>query len=157
MNEEARMHALRCHRAGRGFTLIELMVVVAIIAILASLAYPSYRDSVARGRRADAKGALLEAAQWTERQYTVSNTYVATLLTSLNQSPKGPASSAIYDIAYVTTPSASAPSASQFFLQATPKAGGSMASDKCGTFIVDQKGDKTVSGGTATAAQCWDR
>ena len=150
------MPALNRARTARGFTLIELMIVVAIIAILASLAYPSYRDSVARGRRADAKAALLEAAQWTERQYTVSNTYVATLLTSLNQSPKGN-STAVYDIAYVTTPSASAPSATQFFLQATPRSGGSMASDKCGSFIVDQKGDKTISGGTATAAQCWDR
>jgi type IV pilus assembly protein PilE len=151
------MPALTRARTPRGFTLIELMIVVAIIAILASLAYPSYRDSVARGRRADAKAALLEAAQWTERQYTVSNTYVATLLTSLNQSPKGAGSVAVYDIAYVTTPSASAPSATQFFLQATPRSGGSMASDKCGSFIVDQKGDKTTSGGTATAAQCWDR
>ena len=150
------MPALSRPRANRGFTLIELMIVVAIVAILASIAYPSYRESAARGRRADAKAALLEAAQWTERQYTVSNTYVATLLSSLNQSPKG-GGTAVYDIAYVTTPSASAPSATQFFLKATPRTGGFMASDKCGSFIVDQKGDKTISGGTATTTECWDR
>ena len=57
----------------RGFTLIEMMVVVAIIAILAAVAYPSYRDSVARGRRSDAKAVLTEAAQWVEREYTRSN------------------------------------------------------------------------------------
>ena len=150
------MQHLNRMRVARGFTLIELMIVVAIVAILAAVAYPSYRESVARGRRGDAKSVLLEAAQWTERQYTVNNTYVATLPAYLNQSPKGSAT-VVYDIAYVSTPSASAPSATQFFLKATPKTGAYMASDKCGSFIVSQTGDKTVAGGTATAAECWDR
>lgn len=43
----------------RGFTLLELMIVVAVIAILASLAYPSYLDSVRKSRRADGMAALL--------------------------------------------------------------------------------------------------
>jgi type IV pilus assembly protein PilE len=59
----------------RGFTLIELMVVVAIVAILASIAYPSYVDQVRKARMTDAKGVLLEAAQWMERQYTLDNIY----------------------------------------------------------------------------------
>ena len=49
-------------RPAAGFTLIELMITVAIIAILASVAYPSYRDHVAKGRRAEAKALATEAA-----------------------------------------------------------------------------------------------
>lgn len=58
-----------------GFTLIELMIVVAIIGILASIAYPSYQDSVISSRRADAKGALLSFANAMERHYTETNSY----------------------------------------------------------------------------------
>ena len=46
-----------------GFTLIELMIVVAIVAILASIAYPSYKDSVLKSRRAEARTALSELLQ----------------------------------------------------------------------------------------------
>jgi type IV pilus assembly protein PilE len=59
----------------RGFTLIELLIVVAIIAILAAIAYPSYVDHVRKARVTDAKGVLLEAAQWMEREYTLANAY----------------------------------------------------------------------------------
>ena len=61
----------------RGFTLIELMIVVAIVGILASIAYPSYRDSVLKGRRAQARTALLELMQQQERYMTQRNTYLA--------------------------------------------------------------------------------
>ena len=58
-----------------GFTLIELVIVIAIIGILASIAYPSYQDSMARSRRADAQGALQGLAQAMERHYTTTGTY----------------------------------------------------------------------------------
>jgi type IV pilus assembly protein PilE len=61
----------------RGFTLIELMIVVAVVAILASIAYPSYRDSVLKGKRASARAALAELLQQQERYMTQRNTYLS--------------------------------------------------------------------------------
>lgn len=58
-----------------GFTLIELMVVVAVVAILAAVAYPSYQDSVLKGRRAEARAALADFLQQQERYLTQRNTY----------------------------------------------------------------------------------
>jgi len=60
----------------RGFTLIELMIVVAIIALLAAIAVPSYRDSVRKGERGEGKAAILKALQAEERYFTQNNTYV---------------------------------------------------------------------------------
>ena len=57
-------------RTRRGFTLIELMIVLAIVGILATIAYPMYRDQVMSGNRAEGKTALLKTAQLQERWYT---------------------------------------------------------------------------------------
>jgi type IV pilus assembly protein PilE len=61
----------------RGFTLIEMMIVVAIIAIVAAVAIPSYQDSIWKGKRGEAKAAILKALQAEERYYSQNNTYVA--------------------------------------------------------------------------------
>lgn len=64
-------------RDARGFTLIELLIVVAVVAILAAIAYPAYTDSVLKGRRAQARTALLDLMQQQERYMTQRNTYLA--------------------------------------------------------------------------------
>jgi len=142
---------------GRGFTLIEVMIVVAIVAILAAIAYPSYTDHVARSRRSDAKGALLEISQWLERQFTLSNSYdlMADRTTVIDNArliasaPRG-AATPYYDISFNR-----APTANTYTLQAIPRA--NMNNDRCGTFLLSHTGAKTISGGTSSAADCWDR
>lgn len=62
-------------KKSRGFTLIELMIVVAVIAILAAIAYPSYQESISKSRRSDAQAALQGLAQAMERFYTSNGTY----------------------------------------------------------------------------------
>lgn len=62
-------------RTQSGFTLIELMITVAIVGILASLAYPAYTDSVRKGKRAEARAAVMNLLQQQERYLTQMNTY----------------------------------------------------------------------------------
>lgn len=61
----------------KGFTLIELMIVVVVIGILAAIAYPAYTDYVLRSHRADAQGEMLAFAQAMERCFTQQNDYSA--------------------------------------------------------------------------------
>lgn len=133
----------------RGFTLIELIIVVAIVAILAAIALPSYNDSVRKSRRAQAKTDMLELTQLLERRYTTSRTYVGFAIPAgYDQSPHE--GTAYYTI---TGHEAGVVTASAYTLTATPQ--GSQVNDlRCGTLTIDSRGQKTESG-TDTVADCW--
>jgi len=65
--------------SGAGFTLIELMIVVAIIGVITAIAYPSYSKSVQKSRRAEGKALLLDAANRQERRFADTNAYTNTM------------------------------------------------------------------------------
>ncbi|UFH48797.1 type IV pilin protein [Pseudomonas sp. KNUC1026] len=126
----------------RGFTLIEMMVVVAIIGILAAIAYPAYTKYVKRTQRAAVVEQMGEMAQAAERYYTRNNG------SYLNFQPV--ADNSYYSFNFP------APTASAWTLTATPRPGTLMAGDTCGTFTLTNTGLRTVSGSDSVAT-CWGR
>lgn len=125
-----------------GFTLIEMMIVVAIIGILAAIAYPSYTKYVKRTQRAAAVEQMGEVAQAAERYYTRNSGKYTDFAPSVANS--------YYTFNFAT------PSASTWTLSATPRAGTLMAGDTCGTFTLTNTGLRTVSG-TDSVTTCWGR
>ncbi len=99
----------------RGFTLIELMIVVTLLGILAAIAFPSYMDQVRKARRTDAETALTQAVQRMELQFARNATYATATLNDVaapfnqTQSPDG-----YYTITLI------APGVTTYTLQATP-------------------------------------
>ncbi|MCA3216992.1 MAG: prepilin-type N-terminal cleavage/methylation domain-containing protein [Burkholderiales bacterium] len=149
---------VRYVRRQRGFTLIELIVVMVIIAILAAVAIPNYTEYVQRGRRQEAKAALLQIAQWQERLRTQTNSYAM-------DTTDIPAALRTVQInsaaAYNITIDADA-TANKYGLTATRA--GVMASDPCGDFAISSLNEReVVIGGTRYGAttpefqRCWGR
>jgi type IV pilus assembly protein PilE len=143
-------HTAALRRHGRGFTLIELMIVVVVVAILATVAMPAFMDQVRKSRRADAITSLNKIAQAQERWRANNATYGSSLAsTGLNVANP---SSGYYTLS-VTGATATAYSA-------TATAAGSQSNDaKCTSFTVAMNnGESTyTSTGSATAATCWNR
>lgn len=132
-----------------GFTLIELMIVVAIVGILSAVAYPSYTEYVRRGHRADARAGLLQAQQWLERAATATGAYPTELPATLSWANDATKRYTISIGGPATT--------SSFTLTATPK--GAQVGDKCGNFTVTHTGLRGAKGVTTgdIVTECWNK
>lgn len=144
-------------RKALGFTLIEVMIAVAVVAILAAIAYPSYRRSVIKSRRSDAKVALSQTAQEFERCYSEYGTYDPS---SASNCPPVTTGGSITSPEGYYTITATALTDTTYKLQATPTPKGGQDEDsQCAVYTLDQTGNKTAStapsGGTDTTSTCW--
>ena len=160
-------HLRRCKELGRGaphrlrainefgFSLIELMTVVAIVAILAAIAFPSYTRYITRTHRVAAEGCLSEMSNYMERFYT----------TNLSYNPSSPAAApslAGFDCEsdaqtgpyYKYQFATNEPTQSSFLIQAVPQGAQATRDASCGTLSLDQTGLRKVSG-TGTLSDCW--
>lgn len=132
-----------CSRS-RGFTLIELMVVVAIVGVLAAVALPAYNESVRKSKRTEAAAAMANLALRFERCFTESNSY------------EGANCPAVGDVNtesdfYTITV---ARAATSYTLSAEPD----FTDTRCGIMGLNQAGQKTVKDGStdsADVAYCW--
>lgn len=172
------MNLHQCHtgpRATRGFTIIELLIVIVIVSILAALAIPSYREYVMRSHRTVAKVALQDLLTRQE-SYAVDHKSYAADFERLGVAGSGAAgvayvttdgvisrnvSNALYSFALKKNTGSSvstcvfdaSPTALGFSLIATPV--GSNTDTKCGTLCITSGGDRGANPGVV--ADCWRR
>ena len=158
-----RVRAADIRRWVRGFTLIELMIVVAAIAILAAIAIPSYTQYVQKSRRTDAKNAVLDLASREERYFSINNTYTnnaaalgygagSTFPLAVNATGQS-----YYNLSVPVPASGATPPATAFTGLATPT-GSQTADTTCYAYQIDQLGTQTnvdSSGTPLAGAGCW--
>ena len=131
-----------------GFTMVELMIVVAIMAILTAIAYPSYTNHIVRGKRTAAASFLLQVANRQEQAMLNSRAY-QTSLSALNLSTP-------QDVAenYTLSIATSAGPPPGYTITAAPTGTQASKDGKCGSLTYTNAGVKGITG-TGTVADCW--
>lgn len=157
-------HGANCVKTGdesvrkvSGFTLVELMIVVAIVGVLVGIAYPAYMGSIQKSRRADAMTELSDLATRLQRCYTTNTTFnsvegICITKDSVTATDGIKSSEKFYVI------KGSSFSKTAYKLTATPIAGTSQASDKqCQTFTLTQSGEKAAfdADNNNSTESCW--
>jgi type IV pilus assembly protein PilE len=154
----------------RGFTLVELMVTVLILSILVGVAVPSYKTSVRKSRRTDAKTALLDLAGREERYFATNNGAYSTSAVALGYSATNAnpwpvtVGSGYYQIQQPVVAAATAPvgttpgTVATFKLTAVPVPGSDQSNDAaCASFIIANTGAQTATGTDPNAnTDCWN-
>jgi len=151
----------------KGFTLIELMIVVAVIGILAGIAYPSYQDYILRAKRGDAKAALLNM-QLSQEKYRANCVQYATGIHASTRTcvlsgdhnligtTESPANDYAIAISSLDGSGTAVDFSTSYFITATP----SHTDADCAIFVVDDGGKVltgTFSSKTAADDDCWKK
>lgn len=138
------MPAGRVNRAVRGFSILELMIVVAVAAVIAAIAIPSYQEQARKSRRAAATAALIDASSRQEQFFLDNKTYTTTIIAGgLNMAAV--IESGTYALS-VDAPTGACLVDRCYRVRATPQ--GVQAGDKCGALSIDSDRVKTPN-------NCW--
>jgi len=125
-----------------GMTLIELVIVIAVMGILMATAVPSYRSYTLRVHRAEAIRMLMQASMCQERLAASRGSY-DTRLCQPDTATKS------YQLSYDIPDS----QGQTYVAKATPK--GAQLADPCGSLLLDQSGDRSISASNISVAKCW--
>lgn len=134
-----------------GFTLVEVLIVVAIIGIISAIAIPSYTNYLLQSRRIDGVSFLTEVAG-EQIRFSSENNRFATTMAELGYGDEATAlsSEGFYTLS-ITTDNDN----QTYVLTATPVAGGPQVKDaECATMTLNSSKQKTVSG-TGSPESCW--
>ncbi len=146
----------------KGFSLIELMIVVAIVAILIAIAQPSYKRQMQGSRRVDAQAVLSGFAIAMERYYTTQSppSYIKSTTAFSGVGPGAPKSTVFQSQAPLTGNAKHydlkvySATASAFEIRAIPR--NTQSDDKCGTLILKSTGEKNIDADPGVTWQdCW--